>query len=61
VLADHGVVHAEPVEDADRLPVLAGGDEDLVAARLEALDDRPQDERMSGGGAIDPDLHRGRT
>ena len=34
------------------------GDLDLVAALAQALDDRPQDERMRRGGAVDPDPHR---
>ena len=41
-----------------RLAVLAGGDLDLVAALAQPLDDRPQDERVRRGGAVDPDPHR---
>ena len=48
----------EPVEDPDRLPVLARGDLDLVPALAQALDDRPQDERVRRGRAVDPDPHR---
>ena len=57
VLTDHGVVQPEPIEDPERLPVVPRGDEDLVPARLDPLDDRPQDEWMSRGGAVDPDPH----
>ena len=52
-----GVAASPAGRGCPRLPVLAGGDEDLVAPRLEPLDDRAQDERMRGGGAIDPDPH----
>jgi hypothetical protein len=58
VLADDLVGEAEPVEDADRLAVLARRDLDLVPAAAQALDDRPHDERMRRGRAVDPDPHR---
>ncbi len=54
---DDGVLEAEALEDADGLPVLARGDLDLVAALAQALDDRPQHERVRGGCAVDPDPH----
>ena len=55
--ADDLVLDPEPLEDADELSVLARGDLDLVAAGREPLDDRPQDERVRGSGAVDPDPH----
>ena len=58
VAADDLVLEPEPLEDADRLAVLARRDLDLVAARAQALDHRAQDERMRRGGAIDPDPHQ---
>ena len=46
----------QALEYPNRLPVLSGGDEDLIPARLEPLEDRSQDERMRGRRAIDPNL-----
>ncbi len=54
---DDGVIQAQTLQDPDRLPVLARRDLDLVAALAQELDDRPQHERVRGGGAIDPDPH----
>ena len=55
--ADHLVFEAEPLEQPDRLAVLARGDLDLVPRFAQALDDRPEDERMRRGSAVDPDPH----
>jgi hypothetical protein len=57
VAADGGVGNAEPVEDPQRLPVLAGSDDHLVPLSLQALDQRPQDERVRRRRAVDPDQH----
>jgi len=46
--------------DANGLPVLASGDQDLVATTFEPLDQRPQDQGVRSRGAVDPDQH-GRT
>ena len=52
-----GVLEAQALEDSDRLAVLARRDLDLVTLLAQALDDRPQDKRMRGSGAIGPDAH----
>ena len=49
----------EALEHALGLPVAAGADRHLVPTLGQALDDRPQHERVSGGGAVDPDPHPG--
>jgi hypothetical protein len=58
VLADDGEGQAEPFEDADRLPVLAGRDQDLVPVGLKPLDQWPEDERVGRRRAVDPDPQR---
>ena len=55
--ADDLVLEPEPVEQLEGLPVLARGDLDVVAGVAQALDDRPENERMRGGSAVDPDPH----
>ena len=49
----------EPLEDPVRLPVLAGGDLDLVTCGLEPLDDRPQHQRVRRRGHVHPNAHPG--
>ncbi len=54
---DDGVIEAQALEDPNRLSVLTGCDLDLVATLAQALDDRPQHERVRGSSAVDPDPH----
>ena len=57
VLADHQMRDSEPLEITDRLPVFAGGDQDLVAPLTETLDHRPEHHRVRCGSAVEPDFH----
>jgi hypothetical protein len=61
VPADRHVLDAEQVEQLERLSVVAGRDPHLVATLAQLLDHRPEDDRMGGGGHVDPDPHRGRV
>ena len=55
VVADRRVVDPEALEQPERLREVARGDEHLVAARAQHVDDRPHDEHVRGVGEIDPD------
>ena len=57
VVADHRRRHAVLLDQLQRLRVVARRDLDLVAARLEQLDERPEDERMRARRHVDPDPH----
>ena len=52
-------VHPVLLDQLEGLCVLARRDLDLVAARLEQLDERPEDERVRTRRHVDPDPHRG--
>ena len=54
VLADGGVLDAHALEQPERLRVVASGDVHLVAARAQALDDRPEHERVRGRRHVEP-------
>ena len=45
----------QPLEDPKRLAVFARRHRHLVPGRRKTLDDRPQHQRVRGGGAVDPD------
>ena len=55
--AERLVLEPEALEQALGLPVVAGGDLDLVPALAKQRDHRPQHDRMGRGGAVDPDPH----
>ena len=57
MLTHSRVRNPQPLQDPNRLPILARGDEDLVPPLFQPLDNRPQHQRMRGGSAIDPDEH----
>ena len=52
--------HSVLGDQLEGLPVVAGGDLDLVAAGLEQRHERPEDERVGARGHVDPDAHQGR-
>ena len=58
VMPDRRRGHAVALDQLQGLRVVARGDLDLVAARLEQLDERPEDERMRARRHVDPDAHQ---
>ena len=58
VAADHDRVQAGAPRELDGLRELARGDLHLVPAGAQALDHRPQNERVRAVGEVDPDSHR---
>ncbi len=57
VAPDHFGLDPVPLEELERLRVVASGDLDLVAALFEEPDQGPEHQHMSRGGDVDPDLH----
>ena len=53
--------HPVRLDQLQRLRVVARGDLDLVAPRLEQLHERPEDERMRARRHVDPDLQQATT
>ena len=59
VAADHPMGVAPAFEQLDGVGQRPGGQGHLVAVALHQLDERAEDEHVSGVGEVDPDPHRG--
>ena len=59
VAADHEVGPSPVFEQLDGVRQRPRRQRDLVAGRLEPLDERPQDDHVCRVGEVDPDAHGG--
>ena len=59
MLADCAVGDSQALEQWQRLRVVPGGHLRLVPRLPQSVEDGPEDDRMGGGGHVDPDPHLG--
>ena len=60
VASDRHRVQPVELQEAQRLGIVPRGDLDLVAALAQTRYHRAKDDRVRGGGHVEPNLHRGR-